>query len=136
MFLYTTTRVPQPKSPVAPTQYNTSLPLTSGNGGHEQLISNGGRFKPAFARRDKKQAMLDLRGISTNWFKNQLIRSTRLSRLRAWVKNSGSHETPYPRISLASNVLPKKFPLLLVPHLTSYSMKISIPVLSVIVGKQ
>jgi hypothetical protein len=33
------------------------------------LISNGGRFKPAFAKRDKKQTMIDLRGISTNWFK-------------------------------------------------------------------
>jgi hypothetical protein len=30
------------------------------------LISNGGRFKPAFAKRDKKQTMIDLRGISTN----------------------------------------------------------------------
>jgi len=38
-------------------------------GGHEQLISNGERFKPAFAERDKKQAMIDLRGIPTNWFK-------------------------------------------------------------------
>ncbi len=43
--------------------------------GHEQLISNGGRFKPAFAKRDKKQTMIDLRGISTNWFKNQLCPS-------------------------------------------------------------
>jgi hypothetical protein len=25
------------------------------DGGHEQLISNGERFKPAFAERDKKQ---------------------------------------------------------------------------------
>jgi hypothetical protein len=39
--------------------------------GHEKLISNVGRFKPAFAKRDKKQAMIDLRGILTNWFKNQ-----------------------------------------------------------------
>jgi hypothetical protein len=29
-------------------------------GGHEQLISNGGRFKPAFAEREKKQTMIDL----------------------------------------------------------------------------
>ncbi len=28
--------------------------------------------------------MIDLRGISTNWFKNQLCPSIRLSRLRAW----------------------------------------------------
>ncbi len=27
------------------------------DGGHEQLISNGGRFKPVFAQRDKKQTM-------------------------------------------------------------------------------
>jgi hypothetical protein len=53
------------------------------DGGHEQLISNGRRFKPAFAQRDKKQKMTDLRGISTNWFKNQLCPSIRLSRLRA-----------------------------------------------------
>jgi hypothetical protein len=38
---------------------------------HEELISDGGRFKPAFAKRDKKQTMTDLRGISTNWVKNQ-----------------------------------------------------------------
>jgi hypothetical protein len=25
-----------------------------GDGGYEQLISNGGKFKPAFAERDKK----------------------------------------------------------------------------------
>ncbi len=31
----------------------------------------GGRFKPAFAERDKKQTMTDLRGISSNCFKNQ-----------------------------------------------------------------
>jgi hypothetical protein len=28
------------------------------DGGHEQLISNGGMFKPAFAERDKKQTMI------------------------------------------------------------------------------
>jgi hypothetical protein len=33
------------------------------NGGHEQLFSNG---KSAFAKRDKKQTIIDLRGISTN----------------------------------------------------------------------
>jgi hypothetical protein len=53
------------------------------DGGHEQLISNDKRFKPAFAERDKKQTMIDLQGISTNWFKNQLFPSTRLSMLRA-----------------------------------------------------
>jgi hypothetical protein len=30
------------------------------DGGHEQLISDGGRFKPAFSERDKKQTMIDL----------------------------------------------------------------------------
>jgi hypothetical protein len=49
------------------------------DGGHEQLISNGGRFKPAFSERNKKQTIIDLRGISTNWFKNQLCPSIRLS---------------------------------------------------------
>jgi hypothetical protein len=56
--------------------------------GHEQLTSNGERFKPAFAERVKKQTMIDLGGISTNWFKNQLCSSIRLSVLRAlrWVE--------------------------------------------------
>ena len=58
---------------------------TQGRGGHEQTadLSNGERFKPAVAERDKKQTMIDLRGISTNWFKNQLCPSKRLSRLWA-----------------------------------------------------
>ena len=34
----------------------------SRGGGHEQLISNGGRFKPAFAERDKCKPVL--RGLS------------------------------------------------------------------------
>jgi hypothetical protein len=38
----------------------------TGDGGREQLISNAGRFKPAFVERDKKQTMTDLRGISTD----------------------------------------------------------------------
>jgi hypothetical protein len=45
---------------------HTFVPSRWSNG----LISNGGRFKPAFAERDKKQTMTDLRGISANWFKN------------------------------------------------------------------
>jgi hypothetical protein len=52
------------------------------------LISNGGRFKSAFDRRDKKQTMIDLRGISKNRFKNQLCPSIRLSRLRALGKDT------------------------------------------------
>ncbi len=40
--------------------------FSPGDGGHEQLISNSGRFKPTFAERDKKQAMIDLSRISTN----------------------------------------------------------------------
>jgi hypothetical protein len=51
------------------------------DGGHKQLISNGGRFNLAFVKRDKKPTIIDLRGISTNWFKTQLCPSTRLSRL-------------------------------------------------------
>ncbi len=43
------------------------------------LIPNDERFKPAFAERDKKQTMIDLGEISTNWFKTSP--STRLSRL-------------------------------------------------------
>jgi hypothetical protein len=52
-------------------------------GGHEQLISNAGRFKSAFAQRDKKQTMIDLQGISISWFKNQLYPSICFSGLRA-----------------------------------------------------
>jgi hypothetical protein len=40
--------------------------LTNRDGGHEELISNGGRFKPALAERDKKHTMIDLRRISTS----------------------------------------------------------------------
>jgi hypothetical protein len=36
-----------------------------GDGGHEQLISNGEIFKLAFAERDKNQTMIG-GGISTN----------------------------------------------------------------------
>jgi hypothetical protein len=39
--------------------------------GHEQLISNGGRFKPA--ERDEKQTIKTLQEISTNWFKTSYI---------------------------------------------------------------
>jgi hypothetical protein len=53
------------------------------DGSHEQPTSNIGRFKPAFDERDKKQILIDLRGISTNWFKNQCCPSVRLSRLRS-----------------------------------------------------
>jgi hypothetical protein len=38
----------------------------SREGGHKQLISNGGGFKLAFAERDKKYKTIDLRGISSN----------------------------------------------------------------------
>jgi hypothetical protein len=41
---------------------------TTRDGGHEQLISNGEQFKLAICERDKKQTMIGLRGISTNWF--------------------------------------------------------------------
>jgi hypothetical protein len=49
--------------------------------GHEQLFSNGGRLKLAFIKRDRKQTMIDLRGISTDWFENHLYPSIRRSRL-------------------------------------------------------
>ncbi len=39
--------------------------LKTRDGGHEQLISNGWRFKLAFAEREKKQTMIDPREIST-----------------------------------------------------------------------
>jgi hypothetical protein len=41
--------------------------------GHKQRISNGGRFKPAFDEKDKTQTMIDIRGISTNWFKASFV---------------------------------------------------------------
>jgi hypothetical protein len=54
------------------------------DGDREQVISNGGRFKPAFAERDKKTMIhVDLRGISTNWFKTQLRPSEGFKRLQA-----------------------------------------------------
>jgi hypothetical protein len=43
-------------------------------------------FKPAFAKRDKKQTMIVLREIPTNWFKTQLFPSIRLSRLWAQMR--------------------------------------------------
>jgi hypothetical protein len=51
--------------------------------GYEQLISNGGRFKPTFVKRAWKQTMIDLQGVSTSCFKNKLCPSIRLSRLWA-----------------------------------------------------
>jgi hypothetical protein len=56
--------------------WHNGVPLR--DGGHEQLISNGRGFNPAFAERDKKQTMIDLRGISQNWFKNQICPSQSL----------------------------------------------------------
>jgi hypothetical protein len=32
-----------------------------------------GRFNPTFATRDEKQTMIDLRGISSNWFKTWFV---------------------------------------------------------------
>jgi hypothetical protein len=43
-------------------QKNFLLVIVSRDGGHEQLISNGERFKFAFADRDKKQTIIDFRG--------------------------------------------------------------------------
>jgi hypothetical protein len=39
---------------------------------HEQLIPNTIRFKPAFAKKDKRQVIIDFREIPTNWFKQDL----------------------------------------------------------------
>jgi hypothetical protein len=49
------------------------------------LFSLVNTFKPALAKRDKKQTMIDLRGTSTNWFENQLCPSIRLFILQAQV---------------------------------------------------
>ncbi len=46
-------------------------------GGHKKRISNRVPFNPAFAKRYKKQTMIDIREISTNWFKNHLYHSIR-----------------------------------------------------------
>ncbi len=40
--------------------------FSPGDGGHEQLISNSGRYKPTFVERDKNHTMIDISGISTN----------------------------------------------------------------------
>jgi hypothetical protein len=62
------------------------------------LISNNGRFKPAFTERDKKQTMIDLRGISTNWLKNQLYLSIRI--LGYTVKEVSGFSVPSQGMSL------------------------------------
>ncbi len=68
---------------------------------HEQLISNGERFKPAFAERYKKQPVIDLPGISTNRFNNQLCPPSRLSRLRAQSASSAcNHYEASPNLFL------------------------------------
>jgi hypothetical protein len=36
-------------------------------------ISSGERLKPAFSERDKMQTMIDLPGISTDWFKTSYV---------------------------------------------------------------
>jgi hypothetical protein len=46
-------------------------------------------IKPAFAEREKKQTLMDLCGISKNWFKNQFCPYTRLSRL--WAREYQQH---------------------------------------------
>jgi hypothetical protein len=54
---------------------------------HEQLISYSERFKPAFAKRDKKQTIMYFPVIPTNWFKNQLYPSIRLAIARLWAQD-------------------------------------------------
>ncbi len=56
MFAYIQTEM----KPKAPQKFSVSKCFC----GHEQLISNGERLKPAFGEGDKKQTMIDLRGIS------------------------------------------------------------------------
>ncbi len=58
------------------------------DGGHEQMISNGRKFKPDLLKRDKKQTMIDRRGIPTDWFQNKLCPSMKVSRLWALESNA------------------------------------------------
>jgi hypothetical protein len=61
-------------------QTGSSETLIGRDGGYEQQISNGGRFKPAFAERDKKQTMIDSsEETRQTGLKNQLYPSTRLT---------------------------------------------------------
>jgi hypothetical protein len=55
-----------PYMPLSPVNAVNIHAPDNGDGGHKQLISNGGRYKPSFAERDRKQIMIDLRGISSN----------------------------------------------------------------------
>jgi hypothetical protein len=64
----------------------TVLDLNIRDGGHKQRISNGLMLKSAFSKRDKKQTMINLRRISTNWFKNQLCPFIMLSKATGSVK--------------------------------------------------
>jgi hypothetical protein len=81
--------------------FRSSLPIgvihatmsESREGGHKQLISNGGGFKLAFAERDKKHKMIDLRGISSNWYKTQFL------------KNLWGQRRPYDIFSVCINTL-------------------------------
>jgi hypothetical protein len=55
--------------------FDSASDFPSRDRGHDQLISNGGRLKPAFANRDKKQPIIYFQGILKNWFKNHLCPS-------------------------------------------------------------
>jgi hypothetical protein len=61
-----------------------------------------GRFEPAFAERDKKQAMIDLQGISSNWFKNQFCPTRRLSRLQ--VQRNGEGKLGVEQVAISVHV--------------------------------
>ncbi len=86
--------------------------------GHDQLISSGGRFEPAFAERDKKQTMIDLRWILTNLIWNQLCPSVRWREAREyWMIYKGpgflavvffAHSEYSPRVMFFSNPDPNK----------------------------
>ncbi len=58
----------------------------------QKTISRYCPFKPASAERDKKLTMIEFRGFSSNWFKNRLCPSTRLSRARIF-ELLGAHES-------------------------------------------
>jgi hypothetical protein len=68
-------------------------------------VSNGGRFKPAFAEGYRKQTMIDLREISTSLFENHFLvhPSIRLSRQkRPNPKKNIVYGTPMPELTITS----------------------------------
>jgi hypothetical protein len=66
-------------------------------------LIHGGRFKPAFAKRDKKQTMIDPQRILSDWFKNQFCPYIRLSRLRSQGVSDASDQKSVRSIGNFSN---------------------------------